>query len=344
MPQRIAIVGAGIIGTLAAREILTSRPDALVWLIDRDLAGLGASQRSAGVHFPIGRSERVRSMATFSQAYYARWAAAAPRLPIHQLDLYAVVSSEVGPAVRGTFLAADDVSIPPSECKGLLPWPEGFAFWHVPGCHYADVGTLVRMLARELRGRANLLEGVAVAAVAERPHGVDVTLGTGDVLQVEKVVLAPGPWVDSDGWCELTAPLGLRVKKIVAFHLDHPLPGGAAAVLFPEEDAFIVPMHDRGHWLFSYTCPEWDVAPDELHGGITDRNLSEAQAILRRYGAGLAPKICAGRVFCDAYSPAREPVVGTVGATGNVIFAGGACGSGYRLAPGIADEVTRLLN
>ena len=36
--------------------------------------------------------------------------------------------------------------------------------------------------------------------------------------------------------------------------------------------------------------------------------------------------------------------VAVVGATGNVIFAGGAGGSGYRLAPGIAAEVTRLLN
>jgi glycine/D-amino acid oxidase-like deaminating enzyme len=344
MSQRIAVVGAGIIGALAAREILTSRPDARVWLIDRDLVGLGASQRSAGVHFPIGRTERIRSMATFSQAYYARWAVAAPTLPFHKLNLYAVASSEVEPAIRSMFVAADKVSMPPSESEGLLPWPEGFVFWHVPGCHYADVSTLVRVVARELRERATLLEGVAVVAVAERLDGADVTLGTGDILQVEKVVLAPGPWIKTDGWCEFIEPLGLRVKKIVAFHLDHPLPDGATAVLFPEEDAFIVPMHDRGYWLFSYTCPEWDVAPDELHGGISDRNLTEAKAILRRYAAGSAPTIRAGRVFCDAYSPAREPVVGAVGTTGNVIFAGGACGSGYRLAPGIASEVTRLLN
>jgi hypothetical protein len=33
-------------------------------------------------------------MATFSQAYYARWAAAAPKLPIHKLNLYAVASRE----------------------------------------------------------------------------------------------------------------------------------------------------------------------------------------------------------------------------------------------------------
>lgn len=344
MRERIAIVGAGIIGSVAAREIVASRPQAQVVLIDRDMAGLGASQRSAGVHFPIGRTGRIRSMAAFSEAYYARLAATAPHLPFHTLNLYAVVSQEKAPAVRGTFIAAGEVRTAPPECEGLLPWPNGFATWHVPGCHYADVGALVRFMAGQLRGQLTLLEGVAVEAVTEQPGGIELVLGTGDTLQVEKAVLAPGPWITADGWRELIEPLGVRTKKIVALHLDHPIADDAAAALFPEEDAFIVPMPDRGHWLYSYTCPEWDVVPDELGTGISQRNLCEARDILRRYAPEATPTIRAGRVFCDAYSPTREPIVAAVGHTGNVIFAGAANGSGYRLAPGIATEVTRLLN
>jgi glycine/D-amino acid oxidase-like deaminating enzyme len=103
-------------------------------------------------------------------------------------------------------------------------------------------------------------------------------------------------------------------------------------------------MPDRGYWLFSYTCLEWDVVPDELHSGISHRNLREAHDILRRYAPEETPSIRAGRVFCDAYSPTREPIVAVAGHTGNVIFAGAANGSGYRLAPGIATEVVQLLN
>jgi glycine/D-amino acid oxidase-like deaminating enzyme len=48
-------------------------------------------------------------------------------------------------------------------------------------------------------------------------------------------------------------------------------------------------------------------------------------------------------VFCDAYSPDREPVVRALDAGARLIFAGAASGSGYRLAPAIAAECTDLL-
>ena len=344
MPERIAVVGAGIIGSLAAREIVASRPMAQVFLIDRGMVGLGASQRSAGVHIPIGKTERTRSMAAFSEHYYAQLAAAAPSLIFHALDLYAVVSHEAVTAFRHTLVACSDASLTPPKCNGLLPWPTGFTTLPIPGCHYADVGTLARFVARELRDHVSLLEGVAVEAIAEQRDGLDLMLGTKDTLLVDKVVLAPGPWVHAAGWRELIEPLDLRVKKIVAFHLDDPITEQPAAVLFPEEDAFIIPMPDRGHWLYSYTCPEWDVVPDGVNGGVSDLNLREGRAVLQRYAPEPAPAIRSGRVFCDAYSPTREPVVATVGKGGRVIFAGAANGSGYRLAPAIAAEVAQLLN
>ncbi|MDT1000338.1 FAD-binding oxidoreductase, partial [Pseudomonas aeruginosa] len=74
------------------------------------------------------------------------------------------------------------------------------------------------------------------------------------------------------------------------------------------------------------------------------QNLDEAQAVLRRYAPDLADRLRSGRVFCDAYSPSREPIVAKIGGGGRIIFAGAANGSGYRLAPAIAAETLSLLD
>lgn len=344
MSERIAILGAGIIGCLIAREVLTAAPGSRITVIDRDLAGCGASLRSAGVHFPVGRTPRVRAMAALSQDYYRDLAIGRPDLPIRPLDLHAVSSREHADALRAIFVAPGEARRPSAgELADLVTWPEESAVWRVPGSHCADVGTLVQHLLHGLRGAVTLLEGTGVDAVRETGDGVAVSLANGETLVVDRLALAPGPWVNAHPWAALTEPLGARVKKVVALHLDHPVTDGAAAVMFPHEDAFIVPLPHRGHWLFSYTCLEWDVSPDALPRGLSERNLREARAILRRYAPDLAPGLRAGRVFCDAYSPTREPLVTTVGDSGAIVFAGAANGSGYRLAPAIAIEAARLL-
>jgi glycine/D-amino acid oxidase-like deaminating enzyme len=115
MPERIAIVGAGIIGSIAAREIVVSRPMAQVFLIDRDMVGLGASQRSTGVQFPIGKTERARSMAAFSEPRYTELGSVAPSLIFRSLDLYAVMSHEAVRAFRHTLVAASNANSTPPQ-------------------------------------------------------------------------------------------------------------------------------------------------------------------------------------------------------------------------------------
>ena len=48
-------------------------------------------------------------------------------------------------------------------------------------------------------------------------------------------------------------------------------------MVFEDEDAFLLPVASRGHWLFSYTCTEWDVDPDALTGGVSAANLGAAR-------------------------------------------------------------------
>jgi D-arginine dehydrogenase len=343
MAQRIGVIGAGIIGCLVAKELLSAFPDADIIVLDRELAGSGASRRSAGVHFPTGRTANVRSMASFSQSYYEDLHRARPDLPIFPIELYAVSSPEAAESVRANFIDPGELCHPAAAGSIAADVGAQAVSWNVPGCQIADVAGLVVALACELRERVQLLEGAAVAAVAERNGHIEVSLANGQTLAFDKVVLAPGPWVGDEAWRHLTGSLGIRVKKVVAFHLDRAVESTSCALLFPEEDAFLVPLPYRGHWLFSYTCTEWDVSPEQLHRGVSEADLRDARHVLVRYARELEPALRFGRVFCDAYSANREPVVTAVGASGNVVFAGAANGSGYRLAPAIARAAAHLL-
>lgn len=306
----IAVIGGGVIGCLTAREICARSPQADVVLLEREAVGSGASRRSAGLSIPSGATDRVRGMAEFSGDYYHELARSRPDLPIYPVDM--------------TVIADEGASI-------------------VEGCHYADVDLLVRALIRDLRSRVRVREGVRVTGFESDSGGVELELGTGEPMTADYVVLAPGPWVHDPAWRGYVEPLGLRVKKVAALHVDQSPDEGDRVHYFTDDDAFLLPLRHRGHWLFSYTCQEWDVDPDALHEGLSESVLTEARSLLTRLAPALAGRAASGRVFCDAYSPEREPRVQALDAAGRIVFAGAAGGSGYRLAPAIASEAVGLL-
>ncbi|MEN3584844.1 FAD-dependent oxidoreductase [Streptomyces sp. ZYX-F-203] len=337
------VVGAGILGCLIARESLALDPGARVTIVDRDLVSGGASRRSAGLHFPRGATAEVRELAAESQRYWERLAATRPGLPIHPLGMTVVAPGAREERLRREYLPEARLR-PARSLPDGITLPPGAAAWTGDGCHYADVPALTRALAARLRPRAEFLEGVAVTKIESGSDGVRLALGTGAVLAAERVVLAPGPWIAAEAWRHLVEPLGARVKKVVALHIEDPPTPEDAVLVFQEEDAFLLPYRERGHWLFSYTCPEWDVDPDTVDPGLTPTHLAQARALLRRYAPGRAARCASGRVFCDAYAPEGAPMVRAVTDDGRVVFAGAASGSGYRLGPAVARRAVRLLH
>jgi len=234
----------------------------------------------------------------------------------------------------------------PTGSAGALTLPAGSGAWRIGGGHYCDVPRLTQELAALLRPRVTFAEGVAVTGLVPGGDGggkIGVDCGTGARLTAAAVVLTPGPWLAAPAWRDLIAPMQLRVKRIAALHIPVPPGPGDEAVVFESDDAFLLPLTHRGHWLFSYRCPEWDVEPDRLAGGLTAAQLSEAQELLRRYSPALADACVGGRTFCDAYSPGGEPVVAPLDPAGRIVFAGAGGGSGYRLGPAIAAEAAELL-
>ncbi|MEV3991476.1 FAD-dependent oxidoreductase [Streptomyces sp. NPDC049837] len=339
----VAVVGAGVLGCLIARRILDSAPRTRVTVLDRDLIASGATRRSAGLHFPRGASARVRAMASESQRYYAALKAERPGLPIHAVGMTVVARESARDELAEVYLPEARLRRVEAVPGGIARVPDGHAAWDGDGCQYADVAALTQALAVELRPRADFREATPVTGVEPGADEVRLTLGTGDILTARQVVLAPGPWLDEPAWADLVRPLGARVKKIVALHIERTPRPDDRVVVFHDQDAFLLPLHHRGHWLFSYTCQEWDVTPETAGPGLSPAHRAEALELLRRYAPALAGDRVSGRVFCDAYGPDSAPLVQPVTDDGRVVFAGAASGSGYRLAPAVAGDVLAAL-
>ena len=258
-------------------------------------------------------------------------------------DTGASVVTAQGSALIKRYLPAA-APVPLAAVPGeVVALPAGASAWRITGSHYCDVYRLAEAIATQLRPRTAFLEGVAVTGLVPGSDGVTVLCGTGARLEVEGVILAPGPWLAAPAWRDLVAPLGLRVKRVIALHIEHQPNEADEAVLFDSDDAFLLPLADRGRWLFSYSSREWDVDPDGPVSGLTAAEMDAARDCLRRYSPALAQACRGGQAFCDAYSPDREPVVQPLDPAGRIVFAGAACGSGYRLGPAIAAEAVDLL-
>lgn len=322
-PVDLAVVGGGVIGAMIAHEAVAAFPGLTVAVLERGLIGQGASSRSAGVHFPRGATERVRAMSAHSERVWLRLAAELD-LPIREVDATVAGSAD---KVTGTYLRLGEQTAAET--------------WTLHGCHYADVQGVAGRVLASVRDRVTVLEGNEVAELSFDGEHQRLVFTNGSELLARRVVLAPGPWIGHSAWADLVAPLGLRVKKVVAAHLESSPAAGDQLRIFHDEDAFVLPLHGRGHFLFSYTCNRWDVTPD---GGLAleREDLDDARAVLGRFAPELVASCDSGRVFCDAYSPNREPVVAEL--RPGLVFAGAANGSGYRLAPAIAAETVALLN
>lgn len=338
----IALVGGGILGSTIARELINNHPNLKLAIIDKNLSGSGASFYSAGVHFPRGGSERVRQMSECSHDYYQRLINDCA--PIYPLAMELITESRNIPSVEGKYLpsvgfhqrincSSDLIDLNAAAGNDLRVLKGG-------GANYANVFALVNYYMEKLRDKIDYLEGTEVEALRREGPCYRLSLRSGVDIQARQAIIVPGPWINHPLNGETLSSRGLRIKKIVAAHINVKPTMQAPLVVFDKEDAFLLPCHHRKQWLFSYTCKEWDVDPESV-GSLTPADLANARETLAKYAPALAEQIHDGRVFCDAYSPGSEPTV--IRADDGVIYAAGCNGSGYRLAPAIAAEVIKLI-
>ncbi len=346
----LAVVGAGIVGAAAAYQAAVRRPDWRILLAERSAVGCGATRHSAGLDLPFGETPAKRFLAARSFEAWGRLAAELAPLPLRELPLYAVVGeAALEDAARGFALpglrAADaaeerrlrralpDLALRPGQVllaggRCRLGFPQAIA---------------EALVARYRTGARRLLwEGVEIASLrGDGPYALDAA--DGRTVVSRRVLIATGPWLPTGPAGALARSRGVRTKKIVALHLERPARFSDPVCAFLDDGAFLLPIAERGEWLFSFTCEEWDCAPSGLLL-ISAADRTAALALLGRYCPALSGAATGGRVFCDAYTPDRTPLVASPSAGSGLVVAGGCSGSGYRLAPALAeDALDRLL-
>ncbi|WP_375411719.1 NAD(P)/FAD-dependent oxidoreductase [uncultured Bradyrhizobium sp.] len=344
MGSSFLIIGGGIIGHVIAWQICRAYPDAAVTLLERDMVGAGATCRSAGLHFPLGRTAAVRSMSQSSEAFYKSFCEARPDAPIVPLGLRVHARQSGTESFESFFTEGADLAPDPDQRNISDALGSQHRIWRAHGAHRADVAALTLYISGLLDGRLCSYSGIKVVRIVEDDSAVRVLTNDGLTFEADAVILAPGPWALAPEFQPFTESLGIRIKRVVAFHVDGPataeLQPDGVVDLFIDEDAFLMPR-PRGGRLFSFTRQHWDVSPEDANGDIDAEDRAEAVGVLSSVAPRFSGSIGGGQAFCDAYSPTRAPIVAGVGQSGRVIFAGAANGSGYRLAPAIAHDVLK---
>ena len=346
----LMVVGGGIVGAMTGHFASIDHPRWRIGVVDRSLGSMGATGHSAGLDLPYGQTAAKRRQSAVSRRLYAELRRTLPGLPLFELPLLFVVSAARRAELEEGLAAGVPRDATGEEIDRLgaaipeLRLPEGMQV--VAGCPggYGDAGVVARTLLANLRrsSAAAIWEGTEVREV--RPIDGHFVLSTADGRQVEaaRVVVATGPWMRQGPAAEAASAVGLKTKKIVALHVDRAPRGGEPIVYFFDDDAFLLPLADRGHWLFSFSCQTWDVEPTGPEMTISSEDRRHGLQVLARYCPAWPSLTHSGRVFCDAYSPDRTPIAHRMAP--NLVLAGGCSGSGFRLAPALAQEALTLLS
>ncbi|MBL4558068.1 MAG: FAD-dependent oxidoreductase [Rhodobacteraceae bacterium] len=200
MSQNVIVIGGGIIGLTIAQRLAEN--GFRITVLERDLAGLGASVRSAGLHFPVGRSTRVRSMTRFSQAHYEHRMGAIDRM--RPLPMRVHMSEAAVERILPWFLPEAEMTRLPGP-GGLVAPVSGLTSWAAQGAHHTDVGAYTAHLFQSMPPGVERREGCRVTELRDMAGGVEVGLADGTELHADHAVLAPGPWFGGAEFRPLTA-------------------------------------------------------------------------------------------------------------------------------------------
>jgi glycine/D-amino acid oxidase-like deaminating enzyme len=348
----LAVIGVGIIGATTAYLAHQKQPKWRLLLVDRSFIASGATQYSAGLDIPYGRTASQKRYSRMSTRIYRKLALAMPDLPIYRIPLFGIVGKKTMAKVRSKFTTPIvRIATRQEEAQLRRTYPDlAIAENQVllTGCtaQYSFPATVASKLVGHLTdgGFAECWEGVEIESVHNRAGGFVLSTSDGRTVSARRVLTATGPWLMNGPAGRFARNEGVRIKKIVALHASRRSLPNDPVLCFLDDDAFILPVYQRQQWLFSFASQEWDCRPETSRLRISGEDRDLALSILNRYCPSIVPLCHGGRVFCDAYSRDGVPLVAQVPGMPNFVMAGAGSGSGYRLAPGIAIEALKQLS
>ncbi len=347
----LAVVGTGIVGAATAALAAVRDPDASIAVLCAGSRWETTTARSLAVDIPAGGSAAQRAVARRSlelreavRTRAASWAAG-------QYPSYWLMSGDAVPATQEQLIADrlepcdvrqhDDIR---STFGDMLGGPGSVLLRSGPAAVSDPVRTVGELLAPVAAGPRNrLVEHFTVERIDARRGGFQLTAEDGRQLRARRVVAAPGAWALRGPFRRTAAKHAARTKKIVAFRLTARVSATPPLLNLEDHGAFVLPGPAEGSWWLSITSNDWDCLPDHRRVRADQADLAEARrvldAALPRFGA----LIVRSRVGVDLYPPERGPLVTALEEQDGAVLATGCAGSGFRLAPGIAERALDLV-
>jgi len=344
----LTIIGVGILGVLSAYEITKIHPNWRILLIDRSLIGQGATLYSLGAQFPFGKSVIKKAYTETSLKKWAELEKEIPNLPIQRLPFYGITDTNKTEAVLSSFV---DPSVEIlnnnkqqqffSSYPNILIQKNQIIIGNTWGS-IAKPFEITLKISKYLQAQTNieLYESIEIENI-EKINNNHYLLTTSHEQQIktERVLITTGPWISTGLMNLIAKEKEIRTKKIVSFHIQKTPTKTDPLIFFYDEQAFLLPDIWNKRWLFSFTVQEWDCPPDVQKLTLINSDYTLGISLLQKYCPSFIPLFRGGRVFCDAYSKTQDPLVFEVPQMPNVIVAGAGGGSGFRLAPGMVQQL-----
>jgi D-arginine dehydrogenase len=344
----LAIVGAGIIGANIAYQASQQHPGWRIVLIDRNLAGLGASTYSAGVDIPIARSKWHAQLTTTSRLLYQQHQHTLVNFPRIPLTTYCIateaqLNSLKQKMVAGKLKILSNRSTNICSKKfGIQLQSDELLVAH-SGNYYGLVKATVDVLIQHYVKHTNAFyyPGIDIAKIHYLTNNtIKLTTHDNIAIHTKRLISTIGPWHAPQ---TATLPALTRVKKVVALHIQQKPTVDAPLFFFFESGNFLLPRIDEGYWLFSFTSHEWGCNVKQQFT-ISAAEKTYASSFLQKYLPAFTDSLWSWRVFCDRYTSDRVPLIKPAEQKSNHLIIAGCSGSGYRLAPAIAVHALNQFN
>lgn len=347
MDYDLTIVGAGIVGTLAAYFANKKNKTCKILLVDKQLIGHGATAFSAGLDYPYAHNQEKL---TLTRESIALWREVEHHIQnaTTKMPFYGITSNKNCDKFISNFLGDSLVTenaLEDFKSSHNVSVKSNQALLSGGVCSHYDTRAVLSQLTQLLLYKKNLdvWEGLSVDEISPLNGSFQLSLSDDTLVTSKKILLALGPWAVSSDFLELFQPLELRTKRIVTLHINTPEPIQESTICLLDEDAFLLPIAKSNRYIFSFTRFSWDCSPDTSAFTLTKKDKEEGLAILRRYFPKLVNYCHGGQVFCDAYSENLTPVMRESNKHSGLVIASGGSGSGFRLAPSMAMHSINLL-
>jgi glycine/D-amino acid oxidase-like deaminating enzyme len=245
-------------------------------------------------------------------------------------------------------LGVNTTAITPAELAALQPFARvddvGAAAWE-PDSGYANPAETVegfRRRAVELGAR--VLQWTEVSRIDRRESrvlGVETSAGR---IDAGAVVLAAGAWSR-----RLAEEIGLllpaRPKAIDTVAVSRPAELRASHMVWIDnvQGNYFRP-EAGGLTLVGVPCQEWDIDPDTLGTGLSERAAGLGASLLTHRIPGMErATLSRGYRAFDGYSPDRHAILGRVESIDGLYVATAFSGSGFKIAPAVGACMAELI-